>query len=307
MNALTIPSANGLQHRTLIDAFLQGRTPDTRRAYGQDVADFAAFLGVPDIDAAARTLLSQEPGTANLIVLEYRTHLSERDLAPATINRRLASLRSLVKLARTIGVVTWALDISNIRAQSYKDTRGPGVYRVRRMISEAESRGDSKGRRDSAILHLLFDLGLRRGEVCKLDLADVDLPESAIHVLGKGRLEKERLSLPEPTKRALASWIDDRGTEPGPLFLSRSGRRLDGSSLYYIVRTIGESIGIKTRPHGLRHSGITEAVKAATANGMDLTEVLPFSRHRNVSTLQVYRDTERDTQGKLAAMVAGTG
>ena len=103
MNALTIP--NGLKQRTLIETFLQGRTSETRRAYGQDLQDFAAFLGAPDIDAAARTLLSQEPGTANLIVLEYRTHLSERELSPSTINRRLASLRSLVKMARTIGLV----------------------------------------------------------------------------------------------------------------------------------------------------------------------------------------------------------
>ena len=49
---------------------------------------------------------------------------------------------------------------------------------------------------------------------------------------------------------------------------------------------------------------VTEACKAAAANGMDLTEVLPFSRHRNVSTLQIYRDRESDTQGKLAELVS---
>ena len=144
-----------------------------------------------------------------------------------------------------------------------------------------------------------------------MDLADVDLEEGAIQVLGKGRSEKEILSLPEPTKKALRRWIEKRGSEPGPLFISldpvrKGSGRLDGSSVYRLVRKAGEDIGIRTRPHAIRHSAITEACKAAAANGMDLTEVLPFSRHRNVATLQVYRDREKDTQGKLAGLVAGS-
>ena len=74
---------------------------------------------------------------------------------------------------------------------SYKDTRGPGVYRVRRMIEKSERRDDTTGRRDAAILHLLYDLGLRRGEVCKLDLSDVDLAEGTDPV-------RLALRLPEP-------------------------------------------------------------------------------------------------------------
>ena len=130
-------------------------------------------------------------------------------------------------------------------------------------------------------------------------------------MIGKGRAEKETLTLPEPTRKALQVWIRERGEEPGPLFISldRAGKgsgRLNGSSVYRLVREAGDGIGIQTRPHAIRPSAITEACKAAAANGMDLTEVLPFSRHSNVSTLQVYRDHERDTQGRLAAIVAGS-
>jgi hypothetical protein len=54
----------------------------------------------------------------------------------------------------------------------------------------------------------------------------------------------------------------------------------------------------------LGHSAITEACKAAQANGMGLEEVLDFSRHRDIKVLMVYRDRERDVQGQLAAFVA---
>ena len=74
-----------------------------------------------------------------------------------------------------------------------------------------------------------------------------------------------------------------------------------------MVRILGKRVGVETRPHGIRHTAVTEAVKAATATGMGLEEVMDFSRHRNVHTLMIYRDRERNVQGKLAEMVAAGG
>ena len=82
----------------LVEAFFSGVSELTRRAYGQDLEDFRAFVGAEDLDAAARVLLSQKPGQANALGLAYRNDLKARGLAPATVNRRLAALRSLVKL-----------------------------------------------------------------------------------------------------------------------------------------------------------------------------------------------------------------
>lgn len=70
------------------------------------------------------------------------------------------------------------------------------------------------------------------------------------------------------------------------------------------MRGIGRGVGVRVRPHGLRHTAITAAVKAAQANGMSLEEVVDFSGHADVRTLMVYRDRERDVQGRLAALVA---
>jgi integrase/recombinase XerC len=102
----------------LVSAFLSGRSPQTLRAYGRDLADFKCFVGAGSTDEAARTLLASGAGPANELALRYKADLLARGLAPATINRRLAALRSLVKLARTLGMVSWALEVEGPRAES---------------------------------------------------------------------------------------------------------------------------------------------------------------------------------------------
>ena len=177
------------------------------------------------------------------------------------------------------------------------------------MMERCTARGDRKGTRDFALLRLLFDLGLRRGEVVGLDLEHIGLEAGSVSILGKGRLQRETLSMPRATIDALRAWISERGTEPGPLFTScdnaRKGNgRLSSEGIHKTVRRIGEDVGIQTRPHGLRHAAITEAVKAAQANGYGLEKVTDFSRHASVTTLMIYRDRERNVQGKLAEAVA---
>ncbi len=84
----------------LIASFLSGRNRKTIEAYRQDLEDFRSFLNTSSIDEAAQTLLSCGHGQANALALAYKTNLIDRGLQAATVNRRLAALRSLVKLAR---------------------------------------------------------------------------------------------------------------------------------------------------------------------------------------------------------------
>lgn len=255
-------------------------------------------------------LLSQGHGQANLLLLKYRAHLVERGLQSATINRRLAAVRSLVKMAKTLGLVDWSLDIQNVKGETYRDTRGPGKNGFVSMLQTLAKKQTKKSIRDTAILRLLYDLALRTGEVVSLDFADLELSNKVIHVLGKGKTAKQQLTLPEPTIMALNAWLEIRGTDTGPLFQNfdraKKGQRLTGVSIYRIVRRLGEHNGLKTRPHGIRHTAITEACKVAAENGIGLEEVLDFSRHSraSVAILMVYRDRERNIQGQISSCIA---
>ncbi len=85
-------------YQELINSFLSGRNKKTIEAYRQDLGDFKAFIGADSLDDAAKKLLSSSQGQANYTALQYRTSMVDKNLASATINRRLAALRSLVKL-----------------------------------------------------------------------------------------------------------------------------------------------------------------------------------------------------------------
>jgi len=292
----------------VLAAFLGARKQTTIMAYRQDVTDFAAFLRMDEKDAVERFLASGA-GNANLIALNYRANMQERGLQATTINRRLATLRSLTKFARMAGWITWGLEVQGLKTREYKDTSGPGKYHYRKMLAEVDGKATVKSVRDKAILCLLHDIGLRRGELCALDVADVDIEKGTVNVLGKGCDEKQRLTLPRPTLDALKAWLDVRGVVNGPLFTNcdhakQGSGRLSSTAVYKLVRDLGRKVGVETRPHGLRHLAVTEAVKAAQRAGMGIEEVLDFSRHADLKTLMIYVDRERDTQGKIASMIA---
>ena len=144
-----------------------------------------------------------------------------------------------------------------------------------------------------------------------LDIEDLNLEAGTIRILGKGRLQKETLSLPTRTRNILSEWIAVRGHAEGPLFPNFhhdpniQGNRLSATSLYRIIRDLGIKTDQKVRPHGLRHTAISEAVRKVQAVGMNVTKVLQFSRHKDLKTLQVYIDQVEDAQGKIAELVAG--
>src|SRR5947209_5996509 len=204
----------------LLRAFLNGRKAETITAYRQDLEDFQTFIRAPNLEQAASLLLARGPGEANALALDYKAHLMDRELAANTINRRLTALRSLVKLGRTLGVVSWTIEVQSVKADPYRGPRGAGRAGFRDMLDSLAKRKDPKSMRDRAILRCLFDLGLRRAEVLNLDLEDLDLEAGTVAVLGKGRNSKMKLTLPPETRRALDAWIAVRGVAPGPLFCS---------------------------------------------------------------------------------------
>jgi integrase/recombinase XerC len=254
-------------------------------------------------------LLSGDGGRANALALAYKADILGRSLAAASIARRLAALRSMVKLARQIGHVTWTLEVEGPRSQPYRDTTGPGLDGWRKILAAATeaARLSPLGRRNLAIVRLLHELALRRAEAVALDLADVDLPTFTVRIVGKGKTEPARVTLSGPARAALADWITSRGDAPGPLFirLDRAAGepdRLTGDAVARLVKALGRKAGLtrEVRPHGLRHEAITRSLDLCAG---DLRRVRHFSRHAKIETLLRFDDNRRDEAGAIARLL----
>ncbi len=303
---LGTPAAVTATADDLLAAFLGRRSAATRRAYDADLRDFAAFLGLGTPAEGLRRLLELGQAQGNGKVLAYVQTLRDRALSPATVNRRLAALRSALKLARTLGMAGWRLEVEGEHARSYRNTKGPGTGGMRGLLAAARTEAPALLARDVAILRLLFDVALRRGEVVALDLEHLDLADGRVWILGKGRADREAVSLPAPTCAALEAWLEVRGTEPGPLFMrmdrAGAGERMTGEAVRLLVARLSGKAGLGlVRPHGLRHAAITAALDA----GETLRAVQRFARHADPRTTIKYDDNHKDLAGKVALVVAG--
>jgi len=293
-----------LDTQTLLTTFLSARCYNTATAYHLDLIDFAKFLSTKSLPQACQRLLDHGHREANALAVKYRTTLIERGLQPATVNRRLATLRALVKLAINLGFIDWQLRPDKLPNRSYRNTSGPTIDAIAQMLEHLAQQGTAIAARNIAILRLLFDLGLRRGEVTKLDLVDLDVNNDTIAVAAKGQTHKDALTLPDPTKRALIDWLGFRGNWPGPLFLSATsgrGRRITGKAIWRMTRNLGQLLGTTVRPHGVRHAAITEALNQTNGN---VRAVQRFSRHKDVRVVLAYDDNRSDVAAAVAMRVA---
>lgn len=289
--------------------------PKTRRARESDIRDFARWLKTSP-EASCVTLIADGRGPANQLVAGYQSHMLERKLAAATINRRISTLSRAVALANKYDLIAWSITVEGLPVQTYRDTAGPGRSGWLRLYDQAkrEARQSDQGKRDLAIVCLLYFCALRREEVVALDVADWNPETARLSIMGKGRYEKELVSPNHEATAAIEVWLDIRGREPGALFLSmdhaarsvlRSTRdgRLSGNAIYDLVRRLGKRAGIKVpvRPHGLRHQAATEMARRSNGNVLKIQKAL---RHRDPKTTQKYVDNLEDTAGEMSRLLS---
>ncbi len=295
----------------LLHTHLSRLSEKTQVAYQGDLRCFAEFTG-HDLQASITALVQLDVASAHVVASRYLEWMrTAKEWSPATVMRRYAALSSLLKTARVLGLVSWVLEISPPPAESLKDTRGPGLEALRKMLTVAAANTTRIGLRDYAILRLMADLGLRCGEVESLRLADLPADGLKIWIMGKGKKERLAVSLPPPTQQALANWIRIRGLAPGALFLNfdragqnreAAGSKLSARSIYNIVLRISEQCGTATHPHGIRHTAITAALEVTNGN---IREVQKFSRHAKPETVIKYDDNRLDGGGKIANILSG--
>ncbi len=289
MRPPALVSTSALSPASLVFEFLNGLSPNTRRAYEKDLRLFAAFAGASSVGGAAESLVRGGSHAAALVALRWRDAMTADGLSPATVNRRLAALRSLVELARTLGLVEWDLRVKGPKRRAYRDVRGPERAAYVAAVAKADLR-------DAAVLRLLGDRGLRRGSVVDLDVVDFDAKRRTLSVRLKGRrAEPEVLTLATATANALARWIEQRGRFPGPLFPGRDGRLNTDS-----IRALTMKYGLGN-PHGLRHMCGTTTSRVT---GGDMTAVQAVLGHAKMETSAIYVNRQRDRAGELAELIA---
>jgi site-specific recombinase XerD len=137
--------------------------------------------------------------------------------------------------------------------------------------------------RDRLMAELAYGSGLRRAELARLNVEDLDLESNTAHVTGKG--DKPRVvPLTSRTAETVRDYLRRRQTTHGPLFVSWSGRRMGTGSVYYALR---ERVGI--RPHLLRHACATHMLK----NGAGIRTIQELLGHAKLDTTYLYTEVNK--------------
>ncbi|NJN24416.1 MAG: tyrosine-type recombinase/integrase [Acaryochloridaceae cyanobacterium RL_2_7] len=304
--------------------------PTTREGYTKDLMDFFLFVtqgeSVYQAEGSKRksalkdqireelSRLSQSfVAIGRLKALEltarYRECMMQRGLQANTINRRLAAVKSMVRMARRLEMCDWTLaELDGLKVKQYKDTRGVSVDQFR-LILEVVERHTVAGSRDYAMLTLLWEAGLRRSELVGCDVRHFDPSQKRLSILGKGRDEREWVDLTSNGVIQILWWLEQRGehqqTEPLFIALDRAnyGKRLSGTSIYRIVRGYGQDAGVSEvfSPHKVRHSGVTAYLEMTDG---DLRGAQSYSRHANLNTLKFYDDNRQQLQKKASNLLS---
>ena len=275
--------------RRYVEAFLKelaaarGASPHTLRAYEGDLDGFLAFLAERSVeDPRAVT-----PRILRSVLVE----LDGRELARPTIQRKLSAVRSFFTHLLRKSVID-AHPAGGLR-QRRGERRLPSALEIGEVESllGAPDLATHAGRRDKAILELMYSAGTRAAETIGLDHGDLDLRRGVARVRGKGR--KERMAaLGSHAVTAIQSYLSDP-ERPRPaaragqaVFLNPRGGRLTTRSLGRIVEKRAIQAGVRRRatPHTLRHSFATHLLD----RGADLRAVQELLGHAHLSTTQIY-------------------
>jgi site-specific recombinase XerD len=231
--------------------------------------------------------------------------------APATANRVLSALRGVLEQ-------TWLL--GQMSAENYHraarlqpvigDTLPAGrellAEEIASLIQNCIEEHSSIGIRDAAIISILFGAGLRREEITKLNLDDYH-PEDAKLVV-RGKRSKQRIAyLGDGALAALGYWLELRGEDAGPLFVSmkrggtlRHGRRLSPQSIYYLLKIRAKRAGVKPfSPHDLRRTFVSRLLDS----GVDIAIVAKMAGHSNIQTTARYDRRPEDAKRRAASLL----
>lgn len=288
--------------KQVLEYALSDVSPNTRIAYARDVELFAKWLGTTS-EAAVALLVGRGRGAANALVVDWLNSMRQDDLSSATRARRLATLSAVVRAARRLGLVEWAIEVRRPKVSKYRDTRGPTREQAQLMLSACDG-GTLEGLRNRAVLLCALTLGLRRSEIAAIRTSH--FANGRLSVLGKGDKLKS-VEVPEETQRAIDRWLEawraaDPESSDDVVFRSLGqatyGAPLGPKGVYDVVSAIGDTVGVHAWPHGLRHTAITVGLEETGGN---IGDVATFGRHDDPKVTMQYNDNRRDAGSVVAA------
>lgn len=288
-----------------IDDFLKhlkyerNASPHTLRNYEIDLVQFYDHLAPPDKDGNRRAVPIHQ--VDNLAIRDFMATLYEQKKKKSSIHRKVAALRTFFKYLNREGVVE--TNPAKLVASPRVDRTLPNHLNLEQMIRfiETPETDTVLGKRDRAILELLYASGLRVSELTSLNMHDIDFTNLTVRVKGKGRKERV-VPFGEHAKKALQEYLGVRGEllieaglePPDPLavFLNYQGTRITTRS---VGRMVDKYVKLcadvhHISPHSLRHSFATHLLDA----GADLRVIQEMLGHVRLSTTQQYTHVAMD-------------
>ena len=236
-------------------------------------------------------------------------YMVEIGYAKPTVNKHLVALRRVLEEAYRLGLYTdhdlfyHAQGVKSLRTQTIPRGRSLKMEELEALVrSSLADKNQALGMRDAALINTLYAAALRRQEIVDLNLADLELSERKLRVLGKGN-KKRLVYLSEDAVKGLEAWLLLRGRKLGPLFcrVSKGGkivlRRLSPQAIYYILHQRGLAAGIEAfSPHDLRRTSITDLLSA----DVDVLTVSAIAGHASADTTRRYDRRSEDTKREAA-------
>jgi integrase/recombinase XerD len=268
------------------------RSPHTRRAYDRVLSEFLAWC-----------LATGADGFTKATVQAYRSNLEGRGLSASAVNVQLAAVRKLATEAADNGLLAPELAAGITKVPGAR-SEGPraGNWLTREQASRLLALPDPatlKGKRDRAILALLLGCGLRRDELVRLTVEDIQQREGRwviVDILGKGR-RRRTIPVPSWVKVWIDDWMAAAGLTDGCVFraINKAGRvygdGLTANVVWAIVRDYANAIEIpKLAPHDLRRT----CAKLCRAAGGDLEQIQLLLGHASIGTTERYLGSRLD-------------
>jgi site-specific recombinase XerD len=301
-----VPSIAPRADENPVNVYLASLAEGSRRTMGQSLEAIAQILAGQPTDPRAfpRHMLRHQH------VAAIRSTLAERHAA-ATANKMLAALRGVLKACWRLGLMNGddyqrAIDVPAVKGSTLPRGRALEAGELRGLFRACAANATIAGRRDAALLAVLYGAGLRRSEAAGLMVADYNPQTGELRILGaKGN--KDRLAyITNGARAALDACLSVRGTEARPLFvpINKGGRvtmrAMTDQAIYGMLEKRAAEAGIPHfSPHDLRRSFVGDMLDA----GADVSLVQQLAGHANVTTTLRYDRRPEHAKRKAAELL----